>query len=66
MGTKPRKRPSKAGKIKIQKEGDKKEEVAVLSMTLSQKSEKLVWNWLEEVEEVTVKWSETLITGKKK
>jgi hypothetical protein len=63
MAIKRKKGPSKVGKIKIEKEGDKKQEIVVLHKTLIQKDEGSVWSWLEEF---TTEWSETLITKKKK
>ena len=63
MGTTKRKKSSKTGEIKIEKEGDKKQEIVVLHKTLLQKDEGSVWSWLEEF---TTKWSETFITKKKK
>ena len=63
MGIKKKKSPSEVEKIKIEKEGDKKEEIVVLHKTLLQKDERSVWSWLEEF---TTEWSETFITKKKK
>ena len=62
MGIKRKKGPSEVEKIKIEKEGDKKQEI-VLHKTLIQKDERSVWSWLEEF---TTEWSETFITKKKK
>jgi hypothetical protein len=63
MVIKRKKGPGEVGKIKIEKEGDEKEEIAVLHKTLIQKDEGSVWSWLEEF---TTEWSETFITKKKK
>ncbi len=63
MGTKRKKDRSEVDKIKIEKDGDKKEERVVLHKTLIQKEETSVWSWLEEF---TTEWSETFVTKKKK
>jgi hypothetical protein len=63
MGIKRHKGTDGVGKIKIEKEGDKKEEIVILHKTLIQKNKGSVWSWLEEF---TMEWSETLITKKKK
>jgi len=54
---------SKVGRIKVKKEGDKKQEIVVLHKTLIQKDEGSVWRWLEEF---TTEWSETFIIKKGK
>ncbi len=63
MGMKKQKGPSEVERIKIQKEGDEKQEIVVLRKALFQKDEGSVWSWLEEF---TVEWSETFISKKKK
>ncbi len=63
MKIKKQKGQSEAEKIKIEKGGDKKKEIAVLHKTLSQKGERSVWSWLEEF---TIEWSETFMTKKRK
>ena len=54
---------SKVERIKVKKEGDKKQEIVVLHKTLIQKDEGSVWRWLEEF---TMEWSETFIIKKGK
>ena len=56
-------RSSKVAEIKIEKEGDKKQHIAILHKTLPQKDERSVWSWFEEF---TTEWSETFMTKKEK
>ena len=63
MRIKGQKGPTKVENIKIEEEGDRKQEIVVLHKTLFQKDEMSVWSWLEEF---TTEWSETFITKKKK